>query len=274
VATVWAGGKQVMIIRRLAQFIRQHDWSAVVVEIIVVIVGLMLAFQLDRWWEYRGERAQEAEYVKRLISDIEGDVPEIDYAISLAELRRDMGDLLIAASRDPEAAVAVPVLFLAAVRQAGFTYTPKLNSHTFEDLRSTGNMRLLLDVGIKDGLYDYYGFEETQVQFRPIQHATESRHFELAAGVLSLEQAILVQDEFFVVKPGSIDSFEGAIPDPDEVKAAAERLASRAELVDWLPEVRHLQVEQVNMHKMRLERAEIVLESLLRYADSFAGAQE
>jgi len=27
-------------------------------EIIVVIVGLMLAFQLDRWWEQRGERAQ------------------------------------------------------------------------------------------------------------------------------------------------------------------------------------------------------------------------
>ena len=49
-----------MIIKRMARFIRQHDWSAVIVEIIVVIVGLMLAFQLDRWWEQRGERAQEA----------------------------------------------------------------------------------------------------------------------------------------------------------------------------------------------------------------------
>jgi len=263
-----------MIIRRMAQFIRQHDWLAVVVEILVVIVGLMLAFQLDRWWEERGERVQEAEYVERLISDIESDVPEIEYAISLAELRLEMGDLLITASRDTEAAVAAPILFLAAVRQAGFTYTPKLNSHTFEDLRSTGNMRLLLDLEIKDGLYDYYGFEETQVQFRPIQHATESRHFELAAGVLSHEQAVFVQDEFFILKPGSIDSFESARPDLDEVKAAAERLASRAGLVDWLPEARHLQVEQINMHKMRLDKAQVVLEALLRYADSFSRAQE
>lgn len=55
----------------MSRFIRQHDWSAVVVEIIVVIVGLMLAFQMDRWWEQRGDRAQEAEYIARLIADVE-----------------------------------------------------------------------------------------------------------------------------------------------------------------------------------------------------------
>ena len=32
-----------MIIKRMANFIRSHDWFAVVVEIVVVIVGLMLA---------------------------------------------------------------------------------------------------------------------------------------------------------------------------------------------------------------------------------------
>ena len=37
-----------MNIRRMARFIREHDWFAVFVEILVVIVGLMLAFQLDR----------------------------------------------------------------------------------------------------------------------------------------------------------------------------------------------------------------------------------
>ena len=263
-----------MIIRRLAQFTRQHDWSAVVVEIIVVIVGLMLAFQLDRWWEQRGERVQEAEYVDRLISDIESDVPDVEYAISLAEVRLEMADLLMTVTRDPAAAVAAPIMFLAAVRQAGFTYTPKLNSHTFEDLRSTGNMRLLLDLEIKDGLYDYYGFEETQSQFRPIQHTRESRHFELAAGVLSYGQAVFIQDNFFVVKPGSIDSFDGPRPDLDEVRATADRLASNSPLIDWLPEVRDLQVEQIAMHKIGLEKAQTVLQAMQRYSDSLSGVQQ
>jgi hypothetical protein len=258
----------------MAQFIRQHDWSAVVVEILVVIVGLMLAFQLDRWWEERGERAQAAEYVVRLINDIEGDVPEIEYAISLAELRLDMADLVMTASRNPAAAVDEPVMFLAGVRQSGFTYTPKLNSHTFEDLRSTGNMRLLLDLEIKDGLYDYYGFEETQSQFRPIQHFRETRHFELVAGVLSHEQAIFIQDNFFVVTPKSMAAFDGAIPDLDEVRASSDRLALNAAAIDWLPEVRDLQVEQIAMHKMKLEKADSVLQALRHYADSLEGAKE
>ena len=77
-----------MIIRNMARFIREHDWSAVALEIVVVIVGLMLAFQLDGWVEQRGERKQEAEYVERLISDIEADIPAIQYAIDLASLRQ------------------------------------------------------------------------------------------------------------------------------------------------------------------------------------------
>lgn len=256
-----------MIIRRMAQFIRQHDWLAVVVEVLVVIVGLMLAFQLDRWWEQRGEQAQGAQYVERLISDIETDIPWIEYSIRLAEFRLEMANLLMTVSRDPAAAVTSPVMFLAAVRQSAFTFTPKLTSHTFEDLRSTGNMRLLPDPDIKAGLYDYYGFEETQSQFRPIQQMTESHHFELATGILSHDQAVFIQDGFFLVTPGELDSYEGPIPNLDEVQAAAGRLVSNQGLVAWLPEARYMQVEQIAMHKSRLDKAQAVLLALQRYSE-------
>lgn len=96
-----------MIIKRMARFIREHDWSAVIVEIIVVIVGLMLAFQLDRWWEQRGERVQEAEYVARLIADVESDLPNIEHAINLASLRKNMAELLMAVVDDPGAPLRV-----------------------------------------------------------------------------------------------------------------------------------------------------------------------
>jgi hypothetical protein len=274
-ATVWAeGGAIHVIIRRMAQFIRQHDWSAVVVEVLVVIVGLMLAFQLDRWWEQRGERAQEAEYVERLISDIETDIPWLDYSIQLAELRLEMADLLMTVSRDPDAAATSPVMFLAAVRQAAFTYTQHPTSHTFEDLRSTGNMRLLRDADIKAGLYDYYDFEEMQSQFRPIQHFIETRHFELAAGILSHEQDVFIQDEFFIISPGELDEYEGPIPNLDEVRAAARRLASNPGFIAWLPESRHIQVEQITMHEYRREKAQTALQALRSLADELSGMQQ
>ena len=257
-----------MIIKRMARFIREHDWFAVLIEIVVVIVGLMLAFQLDGWVEQRGERDQEAEYVQRLINDLESDIPEIEYAIQLAELRLDMANLLITVSHDPDAAAAKPAAFAAAVHQSAFTYTPTLTSHTFEDLRSTGNMRLLLNLELKDALYEYYGYDENQRQYRPLQFMTEFRHFELAAGILSHEQYVFVQDELYVVSPGELENFDESRMDLDEIRAAAERFRSRSELVDWIPDTRSMQVEQAFTHRDRLERAKTVLDKLRNYAAS------
>jgi len=251
-----------MIIRRMALFIRKHDWSAVVVEVVVVIVGLMLAFQLDGWVEQRGERKQETEYIERLISDLEDDIPAIQYAIDLASLRLRLVNLLMDVSSDPAVATARPVEFLGAVSQAAFTYTPSLTSHTFEDLRSTGNIRLLLSQEIRDALYEYYGFDTNQRQFRPLQFSTEHRHFELAAGVLSHEQEIFVQDNWRIFIPGEIDNIENVPPDINQVGEAAQRLHESPELVAWLPQVRALQIEQIGTHRSRLERANSVLDVL------------
>ena len=139
-----------MIIKRMAQAIRRQDWFTVFVEILVVIVGLMLAFQLDRWWEQRGDRAQEAQYVARLIVDVQADIESLEYALELQSLRLDLATLLMDVVADPELAMRRPVEFLGAIVQSSYLYTPVLTAHTFEDLRSTGNMRLLRDPDIKN----------------------------------------------------------------------------------------------------------------------------
>ena len=44
-----------MLLQRIANYIRNHDWFAVVVEIFVILIGLMLALQVDRWRDGREE---------------------------------------------------------------------------------------------------------------------------------------------------------------------------------------------------------------------------
>ena len=75
------------MLKRITRHIREHDWFAVIIEVVVIIIGLMLAFQLDRWREDRVERQEERTYVNRLVSDIEIDIPAIEYAIELQTLR-------------------------------------------------------------------------------------------------------------------------------------------------------------------------------------------
>ena len=257
-----------MLIKRLARFIGQHDWFSVAAEILVVIVGLMLAFQIDRWWEQRGENVQEREYVARLIADVQSDIPVINSAIELASLRKEMADLLMDVAENPSAATKDPVLFIVAVQQAAFTYSPILAAYTFEDLRSTGNMRLLRDPTIRAALYGYYNFDRSQNQYRPLQFMSEGRHFELAAGVLTYEQSRLIQDTWDVVAPGEIDEFDSSHLDVSEMQATVERFRSRLDLLAWLPEMRHLQIDQIIVNEKRLDNSNAVLKILMDYATS------
>jgi hypothetical protein len=234
-------------------------------EILVVMVGLVAAFQVDRWWEARGDRIDEEAYVLRLVSEVEEDIPALEYAIRLAEVRLGFGDLLVEVAADPNVALRNPGIFLAAVSQAAFTYTPTLASHTFEDLRSTGNLKLIRNPAIKKALHEYYGYDQNQRQFIGLLHMIEFRYFELSADVVTLEQYRFVQDRWFVVNPSNLQEVRDAQPVEAGVRAAAERLSENKELLAWLPKVRGLQVEQTMAHTVRLENARSLLSTLQEY---------
>ena len=260
-----------MLLQRIANYIRNHDWFAVVVEIFVILIGLMLALQVDRWRDGREELRLEGAYIDRLINDIAADVPDIEYAIELQTMRLGLVHLLIEAARNPDVALEQPTRFLGAVDQAAYTYTPALTNHTFENLRTTGDMRLIRSEGVKEVLFEYYNFDDEQRQYRPLQFTTESRHFELAAGVLDTEQSMYIQDAFLFFRPGEDKLAAGVDVDELDVRKAALRLGEKPDLVAWLPYVRSLQLEQIEVHEMRLARAAATLEALRDYANSLAG---
>ncbi len=97
-----------MIFRRLAGHLRHDNWFTVILELVIVVVGLFLAFQLDRWYESQRNKSDlQAHLVSltedftdnetRLISAIGGGMQEMEAAIALrAEIRKDSPDLSVA----------------------------------------------------------------------------------------------------------------------------------------------------------------------------------
>ena len=115
-------------------------------------------------------------------------------------------------------------------------------------------------------MFDYYEFDESQWQYRPLEFDIEFRHFELAAGVLSPEQELWMQDKLLYFVP---DNFEEALSmkvATEEVLVAAQRLQQRPDLIAWLPQVRSMQLDQIEAHNQRLDRARAVLIALGDYA--------
>ncbi len=256
-----------MMLQRMARLARSPAWGHALLELVVVALGIFMAVQVDRWREGRDEIRQEGEYVARLADDVQQDMGNLKASIALAELRRSFVVLLMDVAEDPSKALEAPVDFILAVFQAGYTNTPDLTSNTFDELRSTGTLGLLRDPDLKKALSDYYGYDASERQYLSLQIAQELRHFELAAGVLTNRQARHAEETLGLAWPGNIAELRQAEVDLAEVRHAAVRLQRNAAFVAWLPLSYETQIELVESHTQRLERAETLL-AMLRTARS------
>ena len=55
-----------MQVLKLAQRLRAHDWFAACIEVLIVIVGILLALQVSNWNQDRQERRVATEYARQL----------------------------------------------------------------------------------------------------------------------------------------------------------------------------------------------------------------
>ena len=60
-----------MIFRRFNEHIRNQNWFAVGVDLIVVVLGIYVGLQADAWRSAQQERALEYEYLQRLVADMD-----------------------------------------------------------------------------------------------------------------------------------------------------------------------------------------------------------
>ena len=58
-----------MLIRKISEHVRDQNWIAVVVDLTVVVVGIFLAFQVDRLYESNRSRIEEREFLTALAED-------------------------------------------------------------------------------------------------------------------------------------------------------------------------------------------------------------
>ena len=63
-----------MILRRLAEGIKNQDWFVVMVEIMIVVVGIFIGLQVDDWNEDRKERAEEQNILENLRNEVSNNI--------------------------------------------------------------------------------------------------------------------------------------------------------------------------------------------------------
>ena len=140
-------------------------------ELLIVFVGVVAAFQVDRWNERRATRAMESDYLDRLTRDVEADVRELDRIQGAIEQRRTAAERVIRLFEGQAVPKDTVQLLsdLRAARQLDF-FRPR--AAAFQDLVSTGRLGLVRNTSLRDSLVAYHNASSLRIAEQLEQVAT------------------------------------------------------------------------------------------------------
>ncbi len=189
-----------MILRRLSEHVKAQNWFAVALDFIIVVVGILIAFQITAWNEQRADRAKEALYLSELIEDLNADLAEIDSIKRTAEIRMGALERILAlADAEPRRTLtfdAVTFTFDPAPpfqsddpyeANIQLTNTPDLDGsrETFQALISTGDLGLIRNRDLARQTQTYYAAmtEANNLEGAALSHAAMVNESRLRLGV-------------------------------------------------------------------------------------------
>ena len=148
-----------MILRRLRGHLRQENWFAVILELVVVIVGIFLAFQLDRWYESQRIKSDQQVHLASLAEDFTENETRLTLAIDRAEQKMEAVITLRDEIRKNSPDLAVAELN-RLISQTSSLPTFHAVDLTYQNLVSGGTLVDLPNSELKKELAEFYAAHE------------------------------------------------------------------------------------------------------------------
>ena len=143
------------MLRRLTENLRTQNWSAIILELFVVVVGIFLAIQVERWYSEQRLRANIQERLVALAEDFAGNRIELDRSIEIRTLVIDAALQLLELDEQSPTPDQYDQ-FYELLGAASKTFTPRLRRGAYDVLIATGEIELLADEMLKSELADFY----------------------------------------------------------------------------------------------------------------------
>ena len=185
-------------------------------EIVLVVVGILIALQINDWYQERLDRQTEREYLVSMQRDLAEDMRELRDAIEgntslLAGLDTTLG--LLSEPGGDEAWRRD--LYLHGIKYTYWFVVMEFSRLTMAQLQYSGGMRLIRDAEVREAMIAYeQGLETAQQQARDVMtyfHEVEESHkslFDLTYSKQAME--FIEQDYLNMLQP--IEVFQPLVP--------------------------------------------------------------
>ena len=137
-------------------------WRFLLGEFFVVVVGVLVALWVDGVKEARVDARLEVEYLQSFLIDLDADLAQFDSTDAWSR-RQEAAAAVVLGLYDGTPQTKSDAELAAAVETAGWQFFPSITRNTIDDLKSTGNLRLIRDPALRRAIATYYATLENSL---------------------------------------------------------------------------------------------------------------
>jgi hypothetical protein len=145
-----------MSLRSLALRLRARDWTAVTIEVLIVIVGVFIGLQVSDWNETRKENERGREYLQRLHDELLQDAGSLTQISKFWSQVQGYGESAMAHAEDGVLREGSAWKTLLAYHHASQVWPYRKPDVTFQEILSTGNLLLIRDPALRERIARHY----------------------------------------------------------------------------------------------------------------------
>ena len=136
--------------------LRRHNWTASIIELVIVALGILLALQVTNWNQDRLDRNRGERYLQRIHSELLADRQDIDQTIELWKTVSTYGKAAMAHGERGDLVDGSHWKTVLAYYHASQLKTIELEDTTFSEMRDSGDLGLIADEQLRKRLADHY----------------------------------------------------------------------------------------------------------------------
>lgn len=153
-----------MLLRRVTEHVREQNWTAIVIDFVIVVVGVFIGIQVANWNAERETRQKAAIFTERLKADLREEA--WSYQLLIEYSRDVLANAEVAVDAlSGKTAASNEALLVSAYRATQYKQQRRRRS-TYDELISTGTIGLIEDQRLRDTTMRLYSMQTIETTVR------------------------------------------------------------------------------------------------------------
>lgn len=143
-----------MISRRIYEHVKGHNWFAVAIDFVIVVVGVFLGMQVSNWNAERREEQAATTYIERMREDIATSALSVENAVEYYRAVKEHALAALVGIEKPQDELGEQ--FLINAYQSGQDFFRAVERSTYDEILSAGAMNSIRNLEVRRRIVIHY----------------------------------------------------------------------------------------------------------------------